>query len=82
MKKNYTIVINRNGKERETSGTIEELLNYFSYILEVGKSWEREKGNQKINLNPKNGKALVDNLNKAKSNAASNGDSNTYYILK
>ena len=79
--KEITIVISRNGKEREVKGTLEYLLEYFGYTLEVGKSYERERGNKKININPKSGKSLVTNLNKAVSNSASNGYSSTSYSL-
>ena len=64
---------------RSTSGTMAELLDYFGYTLETGKSYEHERGRYKINMAPKNIQSLVDNLNKAKSNAASNGHSSTYY---
>ena len=71
------------GDEREykCEGTLKELIEYFSYTLEVGKSWENEKGNKKINMNPKNIQALITNLERAKNNAARNGysgDSFTY----
>ena len=67
------------GRTRTTSGTIPELLEYFGYTLEVGKSYERERGRYKINMTPKNINSLVDNLNKAASNGARNGHSSTYY---
>jgi len=66
-------------RTRSTSGTIPELLDYFGYTLETGKSYEHERGRYKINMAPKNIKSLVDNLNKAASNAARNGHSSTYY---
>ena len=81
----YTVNIVRrssfggDSRTRTTSGTLAELLEYFSYTLETGKSYERERGRYKINMNPKNIQSLVDNLNKAKSNAAANGHSSTYY---
>lgn len=80
----YTINIVRErmmgpSSTRTTSGTLSELLDYFSYTLETGKSYERERGRYKINMTPKNIQSLVDNLNKAKSNAAANGYSSTYY---
>ena len=40
----FTIIKTRRGKDRETTGTLEELINYFSYTLECGNSW-----NKKIN---------------------------------
>lgn len=78
----YTIVKHRKGREYETTGTIDELNNYFGYTLEVGQSWEHEKGNHKINRNPRNGAALVKNLNWAKDNAAANGYCPDFYRLK
>ena len=83
MAKEITIIKNRNGKDSEIVGTIDYLVNnYFKYTLEVGQSWEHEKGNRKININPKSGKSLVDNLNKAVTNSAANGYSGTYFRLK
>jgi len=35
------------------TGTMEELVKAYSYSLECGASWESEKGNKKINRNPK-----------------------------
>ena len=56
-KKVYTVRITSGGfvsrPPRETFGTLEELIQYFGYTLETGKSYEREKGNYKINTNPK-----------------------------
>ena len=83
MSKEITIIQNRKGKDSEIVGTLNYLVNsYFGYTLECGQSYEREKGNKKINRNPKSGKSLVDNLNKAVSNSAANGYSSTYYSLK
>ena len=83
MVKEITIIKNRNGKDSEIVGTVEDLVNnYFGYTLEVGQSWEHERGNKKINRNPKSGKALVNNLNKAVTNSAANGYSSTYFRLK
>lgn len=82
MAKEFTIIKNRRDKDTEVTGTIEYLTGYFRYTLEVGESWQHEKGNSKININPKSGKALVDNLNKAKRNAAANGAPSEYFRLK
>ena len=60
-------------REYVQEGTLEELIEAYSYTLEVGQSYEWEKGNKKINRNPKSIKALVSNLQKAKDNAAANG---------
>ena len=81
----YTITTTRESNysgrssSRSKSGTLSELLKYFGYTLEVGKSYEHERGRYKINMSPKNIQSLVDNLNKAQSNGAANGHSNTYY---
>lgn len=75
----YSIKIERSGtfgnsyRTRYQQGTLEELIKAFSYDLEVGESWQHEKGNKKINRKPKNIKSLCDNLYHAKNNAAANG---------
>jgi hypothetical protein len=51
MVKIYTVIKERRGRTTEEKGTMSELLDYFGYTLECGKSWEHEKGNSKINLN-------------------------------
>lgn len=63
------------GRDREytTEGTLAELIEYFKYTLETGKSYENQKGAKKINVNPKTIQQLCDNLAKAKDNAAANG---------
>jgi len=61
--------------EKVVVGTLKELIKHFGYILEVGKSYESEKGNKKINLNPKSVKALVKELEKS----IFNSDNNGYY---
>jgi hypothetical protein len=77
--KKYKIKISRSGTfgntypDRFVEGTLAELINHFSYTLEVGKSWENEKGNKKINMNPKTIEQLIKNVENAKDNAASNG---------
>lgn len=60
-------------------GTIDYLVRAFSYTLEVGESWQHERGNHKINRNPKNINSLVKNLQWAKDNAARNGYSGVFY---
>jgi hypothetical protein len=69
------------GRDREYTqeGTLEELIEAYRYTLETGKSYERERGNKKINLNPKSIQALCDNLQKAKDNAARDGYSGHSY---
>jgi len=62
--------------------TLKEAVEYFQGTLSTGKSYEGEKGNKKINMNPKNIDALIKNINQAKNNAAANGYSGTYYDYK
>jgi len=82
--KTYTIVSRRErtGRESEITGTLQELIQHHSYTLECGKSWEHEKGNHKINMNPKSIKTLVKNLNWATNNSAANGYSGITYFSK
>jgi hypothetical protein len=82
MAKEITIIKERRGTETEVTGTIGYLIDYFRYTLEVGQSWEHERGNSKINMNPKSGEALVKNLNNAKRNSAANGNPAEYFRLK
>lgn len=84
--KTHTIRIvtyKRNGESRTTlqEGTLPELIGYFRYGLETGHSYQHEKGNKKINLEPKTIKSLISNLNNAKTNAAANGCPNVHYSL-
>lgn len=65
----------RTGQTYEQVGTLEELIKAYSYTLECGQSWEHEKGNKKINRNPKTIKLLVKNIEAATTNSAANGDS-------
>lgn len=69
-------------KLMKTKKTLKELISKFSYTLKIGQSWEHEKGNKKININPKGIKSLMTALNNSKSNAVANGNSDTYYFLK
>ncbi len=73
----------RHGRESSTYmsdiGTVAELVAYYRYTLETGQSWQHEKGNRKINCNPKGIKSLITNLNNAKNNSAANGYSGTRY---
>lgn len=66
MEKIYTIIKTRtggrtgNGDTREITGTLAYLIQYFSYTLEVGASY-----NPKINRQPKTIKSFISNLEKA-----------------
>ena len=59
--------------------TLPELVEYHQYTLECGRSWQHEKGNKKINCNPKTIKSLITNLNNAVNNSAANGYAATDY---
>lgn len=81
--KQYTIITSRPGrKDLEDTGTLEELIDMFSYTLLKGKSWEFEKGNKKINKHPTNINSLITNLNNSESNSAANGCPAIFYSLK
>ena len=58
--------------------TVAEAVAYYGYTLECGVFYEREKGNKKINRNPKTIAALMSNLNKASDSLALNGCGDTY----
>ena len=58
--------------------TLEEAVKYFGYTLECGASWSHERGNKKINRNPKTIKGLITNLNNASDNTARNGCGDYY----
>ncbi len=82
MNKTYTITKTRDrGTALTFTGTVEELVQMFSYTLEKGESWQHEKGNKKINRKPKSAVSLVSNLNKAVNNAAANGYAGEYYEI-
>jgi hypothetical protein len=68
-----------NTREYKQIGTLPELVQAYGYSLEVGQSWEYEKGNKKINRNPKSIKSLLTNLYNAKNNAAADGYSGSYF---
>jgi hypothetical protein len=53
--------------------SVEEAVNYFGCTLDLGASYENEKGSKKINRYPKTVKGLIDNLNKASKNASKGG---------
>ena len=58
--------------------TVAEAVDYFGYTLECGASWQHERGNKKINRNPKTIKSLITNLNNASDNTARNGCGDFY----
>ena len=62
-------------------GTLEYLIGYHSYALECGASYQHERGNKKVNRNPKTVAGLIKSLNIATNNSAANGYSGTSYEL-
>ena len=81
--KQMVIINHRNGKEYATKPmTLEEAHEYYAYTLEVGESWQHEKGNRTINRTPKTFQSLITNLTNAKNNAARNGYSGQYFTLR
>lgn len=66
-------------REKVWTGTIDELTEIFSYTLEVGASWQFEKGNKRINRKPGTIQSLCKNLENARNNAARNGYSGYSY---
>lgn len=83
MNKSYVIKCTCSVSEREyfSEGTLEELIEHHSYTLMVGKSYQHEKGNKKINTCPKTVKSLVTQLNNAVANSAANGCPSKHYEL-
>lgn len=76
MAKKFKIIKTKHldGRTYESDvGTVAELVQYYSYTLECGASWQHEKGNKKINRNPKSITSLISNLNNAVNNSAANG---------
>ena len=66
-------------KTRDTRPlTLAEAIEYHGYTLECGASWQHERGNKKINRNPKTIKSLITNLNNASRNTSKNGYGSYY----
>ena len=63
--KTYTIIKTHNEKTYETTGTITELVEYFSYTLKSGASYNGQKGCKKVNTEPKTIKSLITALQNA-----------------
>ena len=81
MAKQYVITSTRpfTGRSSESKPmTVQEAVQYFGYTLECGASYSHERGNKKINRNPKSISSLITNLNNASNNSAANG-CGTYY---
>ena len=81
IRETYAPLFSDMTRTHDHTGTLEELTQAFRYTLMVGKSYERERGNRKINLAPKTISSLVTNLNNAQDNAARNGYSGYDYRI-
>ncbi len=55
--------------------TIADAIDYYGYTLECGACYSHEKGNKKINRQPKTINSLIANLNNA---AANTGEYSSY----
>ena len=62
--------------------TLAEAVEYYSYTLECGASWQHEKGNKKINRHPTTIRSLITNLNNASNNSARNGCGDHYSAIE
>ena len=71
----------RNSSVTVLSGTVEEITKACSYTLSCGASYSHEKGNRKINQNPKTITSLISNLNNAVNNSAANGYAGVTYAM-
>ena len=58
--KTHTVIKTYRGRTDEVQGTLEELISYFGYTLEVGHSW-----NSKIKTKPTTIKSFISNLQKS-----------------
>ena len=58
--KTYQIRQTRKGRETIVEGTLDRLIDYYSYTLEIGASWNRT-----INRNPKTIRSFMTNLKKS-----------------
>ena len=62
--------------------TVEEASRFYAYTLEVGASFQHEKGASKINLKPRTINSLLSNLNKATHNSTANGYGDAIYTAE
>jgi hypothetical protein len=69
----------RSGTTAGITGALSDLIEAHAYTLECGASWQHEKGNKKINCQPKSIAALITNLNNAVNNTAANGYASISY---
>ena len=60
--------------------SVEEAVEYHSYTLECGASYQHERGAKKINRKPTTIKSLVSNLNNASANT--NGGKECYTFVE
>ena len=62
--------------------TVAEAVEYYGYTLACGAGYQHERGNKKINQQPKTIKSLLTNLNNAVNNSAANGYAGEYYTAE
>ena len=78
----YTIISYHRGRENEYTGTLQELTEVFSYKLECGASWARQKGCKKVNTHPTTIKGLLAALSNAVYNTQGGCYEQDRYYLK
>ena len=81
IKETYCPLFSGKDREKIITGTLEELIERYSYTLEVGACYQTGKGRKKINRHPATIKSFVTNLENAKNNATQNGYSGYSYEL-
>ena len=79
----FTLIYQRTGRpggsgdEKEIKGTLPELIDYFSYTLEIGASY-----NPKVNRHPKTIKSFLKSLQQAYEEKEASCYQRTYVSLK
>ena len=81
IKETYIPLFGGREREKTITGTLEELVERYSYTLECGACYQNEKGRKKINRHPATIKSFLTNLYNARNNAENNGYSGYYYEL-
>lgn len=80
IKETYSPLFGGRDRERIITGTLDELIERFSYDLLVGSQYTNY-GRKKINRHPTTIKSFLTNLYNAKNNATGNGYSGYFFDL-
>lgn len=65
MEQTYKIEFTHNDRSRIIEGTLEELIDRFSYKLECGAAYQHEEGCREVSKNPEDIDDLIESLNNA-----------------